>query len=60
MSLPLGVSFDREIYWLASFEARGGIKPAETDRFVLWARELAEAVERRNWKRRGEAYKISS
>lgn len=50
----LGISFGCEVYWLASFEARGGIKPAETDRFVLWARELAVTVERRNWNKRGE------
>jgi hypothetical protein len=41
-------SLENVIYWLASFEARGGILPAETDRFVLWARELVQAAERRN------------
>lgn len=43
----LGISFGQEVYRLTSFEPRGGLVPAETDRFVLWARELAAAAARR-------------
>lgn len=49
----LGIALGDQVYRLSSFEAPGGIQPAETDRFVLWARQLTGTVQQYNRSKRG-------